>query len=125
MRPVPSAHAARIQAMSLALAIQNRLAVCALVLMLVPHWISVPTLVRAARAEELPQVEVVRGDAPIRVVSLGELRQTMGHAQLEPAYGALHHGGTVVLHEAVWDARPSDDRADRPYVKPDWPWPPR
>jgi hypothetical protein len=96
------------------LAIRNHLALCALLLMLAPFGISLPTFVRAAQAEELPQVEPVRGDASIRVVSLWDLPRA-DHVSLEPTYGALLTGGTVVLHEALWTDRPGDDRADRPY----------
>jgi hypothetical protein len=104
--------------MSVALAIQNRLLVCALILMLAPFGISTPTLVRAAQVEELPQVEVMRGDASVRVVRLDDLPQTVGRVSIEPAYGALHTGGTVARHDTLWTLRPSDDRADRPGIRP-------
>jgi hypothetical protein len=124
---------------SIALAIRNRLAVCALVLMLVPHWISVPTFVRAARAEESVQfgtarvVDVTAGGRPLdqsaavrglgdvpafRSVGAEDYARTVSPVSREPTYGALHHGGTVGFYNALWDLRPSDGRADPPYQRP-------
>jgi hypothetical protein len=104
--------------MSIMLIIRNRLLVCALVLMLAPLGISVPTLVRAAQPEESVATRIASAGSS-RVIPLGELRQhTLGHVRVEPAYGGLYTGGTVALHDTLWDLRPSDGRADRPYQRP-------
>jgi hypothetical protein len=105
--------------MSIALAIRNRLAECALLLMLAPFGISLPTFVRASRAEESTQVETAGDDgASIRAVRFEGFPPTVGQVSSEPAYGALHHGGTIGFYNALWDLRPSDGRATRPYMKP-------
>jgi hypothetical protein len=110
--------------MPLALANRNRLAVCALMLMLAPYGISLPTFARAARAEEWTRVSRANDD----VVSIWAKRfedypRTVDDRSTEPAYGALYTGGTVALYATLWTDRPSDPRATKPYLtrRPDRP----
>jgi hypothetical protein len=119
-RPFRPESGGEFEAMSIALAIRNRLAVCALMLMLAPYGISVPTFVRAAQAEEPVRVKPYvqpGGNAAITVVRLDELATVSGVSS-EPALGPLYHGGTVTLHDTLWTLRPSDGRAVRPYLRP-------
>jgi hypothetical protein len=107
--------------MNIELAIRNRLLVCALILMLAPFGISLPTFARASRAEESVQVKTAVGGDSIRAVRSEDLPQRVREVSIEPTYGTLYTGGTVALHDTLWDLRPSDGRATRPYVRPDSP----